>query len=248
MTKSIRATFFLCALGLPAVFAQQNPPVSQETVLTFVHDFLQVFYPELISKGHRLKLSVLHPADSSWREISGVYFTVTPESPPDYGVPLSQNGKMVPETRPDPKTVLLDGNIWLPPLEHGSRIQQVVVSESPHREKLEILCKLVRLHPEWTESQAVSALKQAGARFGPDDKEAFINSLPFDKTEKFLGRLKISSVDFNLVRPDSTNEFGMVSMDWSVRAEASFPDGGSGIYLFVFEPFDGKLTMLSRTN
>jgi hypothetical protein len=248
MTNSIRAMILLCALGVAAVFAQQNPPISQETVLTFVHDFLQVFYPELISKGHRLKLSVLHPADSSWREITGVYFTVTPESLRDYGVSLSQNGKMVPESRPDPKTILLDGNIWLPPLEHGSRIQQVYITDSPDREKLEILCKLVRSHPEWTESQAVSALKQAGARFGPDDKEAFMNSLPFDKTERFLGRLKITSAEFNLVRPDSTNEFGMVSMDWSVRAEAQFTDGGSGIYIFAFEPFDGKLTLLSRTN
>ena len=69
----------------PVVGAQRNLPITQETVLTFVHDFLQVFYPELITKGHRLKLSVLHPADDSWQVISGVYFTVLPAHPPDYG-------------------------------------------------------------------------------------------------------------------------------------------------------------------
>jgi hypothetical protein len=59
MTKSLRAKLvgrvremvLLLSLGIPTAFAQQNPPVSQETVLTFVHDFLEVFYPDLLSNG-----------------------------------------------------------------------------------------------------------------------------------------------------------------------------------------------------
>ncbi|MGB7285248.1 MAG: hypothetical protein WBE13_23525 [Candidatus Acidiferrum sp.] len=246
MKKSIRAIFLFCAFGVPTVIAQQNPPVSQETVLTFVHDLLQVFYPELISKGHRLKLSVLHPADASWREISGVYFTVFPDSPPDYGVPRYMNGQLAPEVRPDPNTILLDGRVWLPPLKQGSRVQEVFVNEEANKQKLETLCKSVESHSDWSDAQVISALKQAGARFGPDDKAAFIRSLPFDKTERFLGHIRITSVEFRLSRPDPTNRFGLVSMFWSVRAVAQFSDGSSSDYIFAFEPFEGKLTLLSR--
>jgi hypothetical protein len=61
----------------PNAFSQAPLPGSQETVLTFTHDFLQVLYPEVIGKGNQLILCVAHPADATWREISGVYFKVT---------------------------------------------------------------------------------------------------------------------------------------------------------------------------
>jgi len=245
MTKLIRAIFLVCVLAVPTTFAQQNPPVNQETVLTFVHDLLQVFYPELISKGHRLQLSVLHPADSSWREISGVYFTVFPENPPGYGLPLYMNGKRIPESRPDPNTVLLDGSVWLPPRKEGSRLQDLFAPKGANEQKLQTLRKLVESHGEWSDSKIVSALKQAGARFGPDDKDAFISSLPFDKTERFLGHIKITSVEFVLIRPEPTNS-SELSIFWSVQAVAQFSDGTTSDYIFAFEPFEGKLTSLWR--
>jgi hypothetical protein len=155
--------FLLFAIAVPTAFSQENLLIAQDTVLTFVHDFLQVFYPELISRGHRLKLSVMHPADSSWREMVGVYFTVMPESPPDYEPSHCQNGKFIPEVRSDPNSVLLDGNIWLPLLEHGSRVQLVLTSpDSANEQKLTAFRNLVESHPEWSDEQAIIAPQASG--------------------------------------------------------------------------------------
>jgi hypothetical protein len=243
----LRVMVLLCVLEMPIAFAQQNPPVSQDTVLTFAHDFLRVFYPELISRGHRLRLSITHPADDSWRGISGVYFTILPERPSDYGVPRYQNGRLAPENKPDPETILLDGSIWLPPHERGSRIREVNLSSGSGGErKLKILRKLIESHPEWSDEQAVKALKQDGASFGPDEKLSFINTLPFDKAEPFLGRLRVTSVEFNHLQRERVENFAGATMDWTVSADAFFSDGTSGKYVFNFEPYQGKLTLLTR--
>jgi hypothetical protein len=236
---------WLCIVGMPSAFSQQNPPVRQVTVLTFVHDFLQVFYPDLISKGHTLTLAVHHPAESSWSEITGVYFTVKPERPGDYGVVRYGPNGPIPETRPDPESVLLDGSIWLPPLKHGSRIQEVHTT-SPSAKKLEALRNLVESHPDWSDDQAVSALKQDGAQFGPDEKKAFMRTLPFDKTERFFGRIKITSVEFQHLQEGRDGDFAGGALCWNVRADALFSDGTSAKYAFEFEPFEGKLTLVLR--
>lgn len=237
----------LFALGMPTALAQRNPPASQETVLTFVHDFLQVFYPELLSKGHRLELSVVHPAEDSWRENAGVYFTVTPDKPPNYGFRGPLNGEPIPEDRPDPDSVLLSGDVWLPPIEHGSRIQQVDTSpEGANERKLTTLRELVQSHPEWSDDQVVRALKDAGARFGPDEKQAFVDSLPLVNAERFLGTLKVTSVEFRHLQDGRNGSFAASALDWTVRANAHFSDGTEAEYVFGFEPFEGKLIFLER--
>jgi hypothetical protein len=236
---------WLCIVGMPSAFSQQNPPFRQVTVLTFVRDFLQVFYPALISKGHTLTLSVQHPADSSRSEISGVYFTVKSERLGDYGVVRYGPTGPIPETRPDPESVLLDGSIWLPPLKRGSRIQEVHTT-SPSAKKLEALRNLVESRPEWSDDQAVSALKKDGARFGPDKKKAFMGSLPFDKTERFFGRLEITSVEFQHLQEGRDGNSAVTALCWKARADALFSEGTSARYTFDFEPYEGKLTFLMR--
>jgi hypothetical protein len=230
----------------PRPLAPAAPPDDQETILTFVHDFLQLFYPELMIKGNMLKLSVNHPTDSSWREISGVYFTVTHTTLPDYRAQvLMPDGQLVPPTIERGGTrVLLDGNMWVPfPQQHG-RIVEVVALDGIHSEKINALKKLVQANPQWTNEQAVDVLKQQGARFGPDDKEEFLNSLPLEKAEKFLGKLKLVSAEFYPI-PDERDEHTSVRFDWHVEAEATFPDGTKGTYNLSFEPFEGKLLMIS---
>jgi hypothetical protein len=244
----LTALFLAVALLLhtqPAL-PQQRIPDSQEPILTFVHDFLQVFYPELLTKKQTLKLCISNPADDSWRQIRGVYFTITPNVPPGLPPPGGFVGKQVLVDVPDANRILLDGNIWLPPGEHGSRIRQVDAS-SQAIERLETVRQLVQSHPKWSDAQAVNALKKAGARFGPDEKEAFINSLPLDKAEPFLGRLKITSVEFAHLGSDRIGSFAAAALDWNVQAESHFPDGTDTTYFFSFEPFEGKLIDLSDT-
>jgi len=73
--KMVPRTILLTALLLTgtSAFPQTNIPVKQETILTFAHDLLQVFYPEVLDKNHRLSLCIVAPGDFPWIEIGGVY-------------------------------------------------------------------------------------------------------------------------------------------------------------------------------
>jgi hypothetical protein len=67
---------------------------------------------------------------------------------------------------------------------------------SGHRN--EEICRLVDAHQNWTDQQVVAALKAAGAKFGPDDREALLKILPIDALESFIGRLRVESSMFFL--------------------------------------------------
>jgi len=226
---------------------QKDVPASQETILTFVHDFLKVFYPDLFDEKHTLKLCITHPASSSWREIAGMYFTVTTVVP-EYQGPEYRNGILIPPEKPAVKEVSLDGSIWLPDVERAGRIQQVTtLPTGSNVQKLEALRQQIQLHSEWSEDQCVRALKQAGARFGPADKSAFVRSLPLDQAEPFLGHLIITSVEFGRLRAERVAyDINAGPLEWQVRTTAHLSDGKDAVYFLNFEPFEGKLISLMR--
>jgi hypothetical protein len=227
---------FSCTFG----YSQVNIPAKQETILTFAHDFLQVFYPELFDKEHRITLAVTTPGNDAWLELGGVFFTVTSAN-------VSPVNKLI---SPDPETtdhVILGGSFWLPPIEYGRVRELHAYSDAVHQRQREQLHDLVASHPEWSNTQIANALKQAGARFGPDDKEAFVKSLPLNKAERFLGKIKITSVEFDYPRRDQNGRFTLINLSWIVQAEAELPDGTHPTYTIVFEPFEGKLTDLGQS-
>src|SRR5580658_2248712 len=113
-------------------FAQQNPPANQETVLTFVHDLLQVFYPELFDKKHRLSLCITAPGDDSWREVGGVFFTITAAEVYPVRKIIRAEAQMT-------EHPLLGGSIWLPPIEYG-RVQEFhAYSDVVHEQQMKDL-------------------------------------------------------------------------------------------------------------
>jgi hypothetical protein len=246
MSKSIRSCLIwvsslaLMLLAAFPIFPQTSIPVRQETMLTFVHDFLQVFYPELFNKNQRLSLCLTAPGNDPWLEIAGVYFTVTPAEVN----PLRKLTSSHPQATDQ---IVLGGSIWLPPMEYG-RIQEVHAnSDAVHEHQLEALRQSVESHPEWSDIQIASALQQAGARCGPNDQEAFVNSLPLNKAERFLGKLKITSVKFGYPNRDHSGHFAASALNWTVQAEAVLPNGTHPRYAFTFEPFEGKLTDLVQS-
>jgi hypothetical protein len=68
--KSVLTASLLAAALLVSEPAspQTHVPVKQETILTFAHDLLQVFYPELFDKNHRVTLCVTAPGDDTLLE------------------------------------------------------------------------------------------------------------------------------------------------------------------------------------
>ena len=232
LARCIGTILLALTLSMPSTLAQQDPPVSQVTLLTFAHDLLQLFYPELFDENHRVTLCVTAPGNSDWTQLAGVYFAVTPE-----GVnPLNQ---LIAASAPE--HIVLTGSIWLPPKQYG-RVQQLqAFSEVVHEHQLKELRRLVMSHPEWSQVQIADAVKQAGVRFGPSDKDAFVSSLPLNKTERFFGVLKVTSVEFTYPRKDALGHLMESRLDWVVQAEATLPDGTHPDYVFTFEPFEGKL-------
>jgi hypothetical protein len=94
--------------------------------------------------------------------------------------------------------------------------------------------------------QALNPLKEAGARFGPDDKAAFVSAINLRKAERFLGALEVSSVEFNHLGSEHVGSFAATKLDWTVRADGYFSDGTKAQYVFEFGPFGGSLTFLSQ--
>ena len=234
-------TMALAIFASTPVLSQESTLGNQNTVLTFVHDFLQAFYPEVVGKGLRLTLSVAHPMDVSWKEISGVYFRLTPLAP---SLPSLVDPEQRAKAEGPVNPTLLGGFFWLHPRERVRIEQMVASSEIVHEKELNAVRVLVESHPEWPDDRAIRALKEAGARYGPADKEKFIASLHFERAEQFLGRLSIKLVEFEGVSSDHVGNFARFI--WIVHAVGEFPDGTRQTYGLSFEPFEGKLTGLSE--
>jgi hypothetical protein len=110
-------------------------------------------------------------------------------------------------------------------------------------EKQQILKKLVDEHPDWSEVQMTDALSAAGAKFGPDQKEALLARFPSTDLEPTLGKIYVTSVDFTF-RGNSTAPFYAV-MEWSIRFRAT-KGKSHDEYSISLEPFDGKIISLGR--
>ena len=61
-------------------------------------------------------------------------------------------------------------------------------------------------HPEMTDVEANAALKKAGAKYGLDDKQIFVQALPIGKLEHFVGKLSITSVELKGVDEDNVRD------------------------------------------
>jgi len=124
------------------------------------------------------------------------------------------------------------------------RIISIVASGSfVESERQENLNGLVDAHPDWSVAQMTEALLSAGARFGPDQKDALIAEFPVDKLEPMVGKIQITSTKFTF-RGNNEPPFFAV-MDWTIYFRAT-TSGRKDDYFVSIEPFSGKITMLGR--
>jgi len=116
--------------------------------------------------------------------------------------------------------------------------------ESPLvRCRLEKLAGEVDENPEWSEARVLTALKDAGAKFGPDHKAEFLRALPIEELKPFVGKLEVVSVEFEVREQTETKAY----LTWIVRAKWHSPDGRTEAdCVLTFEPFEGKLTQYDR--
>jgi hypothetical protein len=108
--------------------------------------------------------------------------------------------------------------------------------------RVDELAKELNKHGEWSDAQLISQLKAAGAKFGPNDREAFIRALPLKVLEPLTGRLEIVDATF-WARYDTPSRD--VSLTWTVITKWLSDDGRyQAEYFLYFEPFEGALFSL----
>jgi hypothetical protein len=79
-------------------------------------------------------------------------------------------------------------------------------------------------------------------RHGPDHKAEFLQALPIKELAPFVsGELKVESTEFE---PRFMKQ-GFLA--WTVQAKWHSPDGREADCTLMFEPFEGRLTDLSRS-
>jgi hypothetical protein len=111
----------------------------------------------------------------------------------------------------------------------------------------EALVKTLADHPDWTDTDADAALQKMGGR--PSTGVAPTSPLDASKLERFLGRDAATAGSSRLQwRPSktgaATERFAAVP-GWTTEVTAKRRDGESVSYRLVFEPFAGRLVMVT---
>lgn len=112
------------------------------------------------------------------------------------------------------------------------------VSELKNRK----LTELVDSHPEWSDDQAIQALKEAGALFGPDARDLVRDRLPFKRLEPIIGKIRLTSLHFQ-VRTDSVPPLAAIGWQADFKARKA---GGETRYFLAIEPFGGRPVMFHQ--
>lgn len=109
--------------------------------------------------------------------------------------------------------------------------------------RLDELRKELDAHHKWSNAQFVAKLKAAGAKFGPNDRDALLRALPLKVLEPYTGRLEPVDIAFD-IRNDHTPAHDL-DLTWRVETKWHSDDGRfEARYFLYFEPFEGALTSL----
>jgi hypothetical protein len=115
--------------------------------------------------------------------------------------------------------------------------------------RLEKLRKELDEHPDWPDARLVKALKAAGAKYGPDDREALLRALPLKELEPCTGPMEVTSARFHVRLNADTGDNPDADLTWFVDAKWHSPDGRyEANRTMTLEPFEGALMVYSIRN
>lgn len=101
---------------------------------------------------------------------------------------------------------------------------------------------LMQSHPEWNAEEALSAVKKAGLRFGPNDKQKLLQGLPLKELGEIYGRLRIEHVEFSLMQEHEKNaEWWFTELQWDISAKVV---GTNRMLQIAVDPFTGRIFAL----
>lgn len=197
---------------------------------------MRAFYPELGGKGISVDVQALYPFDAEGPLLS-------------FNIQVSgsdQLGRIVASPHPNPSSADRVGQLSAHFQFDGRdrRIFSIFANGSfLNAEKQQALTKLVDEHPEWSDAQMTDALLQAGAKFGPSQKEALLTRFPLKELESIFGKIEMGPAQFTF-RGNAEPPFYAV-MNWSIRFRTT-KDGRIDEYTASLEPFSGKVVSFGR--
>lgn len=233
---SFAAAWVLCLYMVPEGLAQTSQPCGHDPV-AFAQTFLSAIYPEIREKGDYMYLSASGPFKQPWSILSE--YSVHVKEYPDDAAPsaiIEAHG-----ARPF-VNVELAGAFLMCSREGLFKFagSGSVTGMGPWEAFLE----RAKTHPEWTDDQAYAALKAAGARyFGPDQKEAFLKQVPWAALATYIGKFELKSTEFDVRMEEG--EHARYDMSWILDLETQPAPNKWQVYTLFFEPFRGKLYLLS---
>jgi hypothetical protein len=110
---------------------------------------------------------------------------------------------------------------------------------SDERQKTE---ELMQSHPDWTDEEALGAIRKAGLRFGPTDEGKLLRQLPLKELGGIYGPLRIQRVEFALMREHEKDaDWWFTELEWDISAKVL---GTNKTLQITVDPFTGRIFAL----
>jgi hypothetical protein len=248
----LRLALVIAVFAFTAASAQEKAPLTPN-YLGVAQNFLRTFYPQLSGKNYFMTVNTNLYYDKPRAPFGGVLHLSIGEGPKGETIYIGgcQAVKVAPDSgfigddcKPGPvgyKQFLSagfhfdnDGHLmWF--TAEGPATGDVTARAA--------FAKSAENAEGLTGPQRITALKRAGAKYGPDDKDEFIKNLPTAKLETFLGKMNVVSVGFAPYLEADRSNFSD-EMQWDVKAVAKRSDGTSPTYRLQFEQYAGNLVTL----
>ncbi|MGC2183227.1 MAG: hypothetical protein WA637_08110 [Terriglobales bacterium] len=99
--------------------------------------------------------------------------------------------------------------------------------------------RLMQSHPEWSAEAALAAVRESALRFGPNEKQKLLQSLPLKGLAEIYGPLRIQHAKFDLMQEHEKDaEWWFTGLQWDITAEVV---GTSRTVQITVDPFTGRI-------
>ena len=198
---------------------------------------LRELYPELSGKGYggRLILDGSYDAEMSLRNFALVVWKAkrilnTDKDVPPPSLPLPEERILTASFEFDSRGVINSLHVSSPEIVHDTRNED--------------LRRTVDQHQKWTDAQVEKALRDGGAKYAPQERDALLRAIPREALEPQLGRYKVESAEFRMRHRQPSGN--LAELYWEVSVASEVRDGRRLAWSMNFEPFDGRLTSIIR--
>ncbi len=217
------------------------PAAAPGDAIAWAQEFLRAVQPDLM--GKRAILQVMCERAEPYVPFAGQYAVILTDTPFPGGFLGSDRPSDGPFARPPGKVFLHAGFTFVA----GGRLFSYIGYPTAIREKEAAYDRLIRAHPEWSETDAARALTvDLGARFGPSDAAALRQQLPLAQLEALMGKIRVTeepSLVLRAPRPtfdDNKRDYAGVPQ-WGMRLVLTGVDGTEHQYNVIIEPFEGRI-------